>query len=74
MRDQRLGIELALGNELQRFLAIASVNAAGLEVFMGWATSIQSASPMDCTLLYTFNLADLSFVVLFIIIIRHKTT
>ena len=31
MRDQRLGIELALGNKLQRFLAIATVNAAGLE-------------------------------------------
>jgi hypothetical protein len=29
VRDQRLGIELTLGNELQRFLAIASVNAAG---------------------------------------------
>ena len=31
IRDQRLGIELALGNELQRFLAITAVNAAGLE-------------------------------------------
>ena len=31
VRDQRLGIELALGNELQRFLAVATVNAAGLE-------------------------------------------
>ena len=27
MRDQRLGIELALGNELQRFLATATVKA-----------------------------------------------
>ena len=31
VRDQRLGIELALSNELQRFLAIVAVNAAGLE-------------------------------------------
>ena len=31
MRDQRLGIELALGDELQRFLTVATVNAAGLE-------------------------------------------
>ena len=31
MRDQRLGIELALGNEFERFLAVATVNAAGLE-------------------------------------------
>jgi hypothetical protein len=29
MRDQRLGIELTLGNELQRFLAVAAVNATG---------------------------------------------
>ena len=31
MRDKWLGIELALSNEFQRFLAIATVNAAGLE-------------------------------------------
>ena len=31
VRDQWLGIELALGNELQRFLAVATVNAASLE-------------------------------------------
>ena len=31
MRDQRLGIEFALGNELQSFLAIATINATGLE-------------------------------------------
>lgn len=31
MRDQWLGIELALGNELQRFLAIATISATGLE-------------------------------------------
>jgi len=31
MRDQGLGIELALGNKLQRFLAVAAVHAAGLE-------------------------------------------
>ena len=31
MRDQRLGIELALGNKLQRFLAVATVHAASLE-------------------------------------------
>ena len=31
MRDQRLGIEFSIGNELQRFLAIAAVNAASLE-------------------------------------------
>ena len=31
MRDQQLGVELALGNELQRILAITAVNAAGLE-------------------------------------------
>ena len=31
MRDQQLGIELALGNELQRFFAITAVHATGLE-------------------------------------------
>ena len=31
MRDQRLGVEFAIGNELQRLFAVAIVNAAGLE-------------------------------------------
>ena len=31
MRDQRLGIELAFGNEPQRFFAVTAVHAAGLE-------------------------------------------
>lgn len=31
MRDQRLSIEFALGNELQHFFAVATVNTAGLE-------------------------------------------
>ena len=31
MRDQRLGIELAFGNELQRFLATATAKVADLE-------------------------------------------
>ena len=31
MRDQRFGIEFALGNELQRFLSITTASAAGLE-------------------------------------------
>ena len=30
MRDQQLGIELALGNQLERFFAVAAVNPAGL--------------------------------------------
>ena len=32
MSDQRLGIELALGNEFKRFLTIATVNATGLDM------------------------------------------
>ena len=31
MRNQRLGIKLAIGNELQRFPTIATVNTTGLE-------------------------------------------
>ena len=31
MRDQRLGIKLAIGNEFQRLFAVATINAAGLE-------------------------------------------
>ena len=31
VRDQRLGVELAVGDEFQRLVAIAAVDAAGLE-------------------------------------------
>ena len=31
MCDQRLGVELALGDELERFFAVAAVDAAGFE-------------------------------------------
>ena len=48
MRDQRLGIELALGNKLQRFLAVAAVNAAGLEgqIFAAHIRQRQSLRPV----------------------------
>ena len=41
MRNQWLSIELALGNELQRFLAIATVNAAVLDVQIARANTCE---------------------------------